>query len=228
MRPNVLRAAATPCVSVVVPVFGFTALLHRCLTAVLTQSLTEIELIVVDDGGPGDLQFLVSAACNDDPRVHVIRHPINQGTLTARLTGAASARGTYIAFVDADDVPNERFLEILYAAAQQHDADLVQCAITVFELDGTRTFFNRGGGPHTATDKSILSALLGGKMSNSLCNKLIRTSCWYHAVSCLNNRKSKLTFGEDLLLLFHIASGAKRYAHISAPLYNYVKRKKQR
>ena len=220
-----MRTTIKPCVSVVVPVFGATELLPRCITAIVNQSLTEIELVVVDDGGPGDLRFLVSATCNDDPRVHIIRHPTHQGTLAARLTGANAARGAYIAFVDSDDVPNNRFLELLYETAQQHDADLVQCAITVFELDGTHTSLNRGGNSYTAYQKAILSDLLVGKMSNSLCNKLIRTNLWRDATSCFNNRPKHLTFGEDLLLLFYIASSSKRYAHISDPLYNYVRRK---
>ncbi len=220
-----MRTAITPYVSVVVPVFGTTAHLHRCLSTILTQSLTEIELIVVDDGGPGDLRFVVSAICNDDPRVHVLRHPTNRGTLAARLTGAHAAKGTYIAFVDADDTINDRFVEVLYATAQQHDADLVQCAITAFELDGSRLSLNRGGDPHTAYDRSILSEFLTGKMSNSLCNKLIRTSCWRDATNRFNRRPPKLIFGEDLLILFHIASNSKRYSHISDSLYNYVRRK---
>ncbi len=216
--------AASPAVSVIVPVFGTEAYLPACLRSLLRQSLRDVEVIVVDDGSPADVADVALRAGGGDPRLRLVHHPTNRGILRARLTGASRAIAPYLAFVDPDDVVDERFLEILLDTATRYDADLVQCGIKLVETDGTTSLVNRGGASYCLNNKSVLAEMLAGKMSNSIANKLVRAACWHAATWELTAETRRLIFGEDLLLLFLLASRSASFAHVADPLYRYIRR----
>ena len=90
-----------PLVSVVVPSHNRVGLLKRTLQSILAQSLTDLEVIVVDDGSTDDTTVAATAA---DPRVVVHRNRQPVGVSAARNQGIAVARGDWIAFCDDDDL----------------------------------------------------------------------------------------------------------------------------
>lgn len=211
-----------PSVSLVVPVFGTEAHLASCLSSLLRQTFEDFEVIVVDDCSPGDPRSIVADVAEGDARLRVVRHVRNLGVMRARLTGTRAARAPYLGFVDSDDEVEEWFLEVLHAAATRHDADLVQCAFTIY--DPTARLINRGGVAHELAGGDILRGLLGGEMNNSLWNKLIRTSVWHAATASLEKSDTPVPFGEDLLCLFRVAMHSVRYAHIADAGYRYLPR----
>lgn len=209
-----------PSVSIVVPVFGTEASMARCLRSLRRQTFGDIDVIVVDDGSPGDPASIVADVAGSDARFRVLRHAHNLGVMHARLTGARGAAAPYLAFVDPDDEVEDWYVEVLHAAATRHNADLVQCAITIFDPDAR--VINRGGETHQLNNGDILRGLLGGEMSNSLCNKLIRTSTWHAATEPLSKIDTPVPFGQDLLCLFHVAMHSVRYAHVPEAGYRYM------
>jgi hypothetical protein len=90
-----------PFVSVVVPTRNRARLLKRTLRSILTQEITDLEVLVVDDGSVDDTAAVATAA---DHRVRVLRNSVAAGVSTARNRGIAAARGRWIAFCDDDDV----------------------------------------------------------------------------------------------------------------------------
>lgn len=94
-------ATPAPLVSVVVPAFNAAATVERALASVLSQSFGDLELIVVDDASTDDTAARVAAM--DDPRIRLLRLDENGGESRAMNAGIAAARGTHIAFQDADD-----------------------------------------------------------------------------------------------------------------------------
>jgi glycosyltransferase involved in cell wall biosynthesis len=196
--------------------------LAGCPASILRQTLKAIQVVVGDDGSPGEVQQIVQRVAAGDRRVTLLRHKTNQGTLAARLTGARAATAPYLAFVDPDDSVDKRFLETMYRTAQRYDADITQCGILMVEQDMSQSLINRGGGAHYHDD--VFGAFLSGKMSNALFNKLIRTDCWREAILKLPSDVDHLSFGEDLLILFFISTAAGRYAHLPNPLYTYFLR----
>lgn len=92
-----------PLVSVVTPVFNPGPLLVPAIDSILTQSLSDFELIVVDDGSSDGSREILEACAARDARVRVILHPENRRTPIARNTGIAAARGAFIAFHNHDD-----------------------------------------------------------------------------------------------------------------------------
>jgi glycosyltransferase involved in cell wall biosynthesis len=88
----------TPMFSVVIPTYDRPELLGEAVTSVLSQTVSDLECLVIDDAGPTPVGVF------DYPRVRVIRRESNGGEPAARNTGLRAARGRYLAFLDDDDV----------------------------------------------------------------------------------------------------------------------------
>lgn len=108
-----------PIFSVIVPTFNRPALLREAVDSVLAQTEPDLECIVVDDGGSDSLEL------PDDTRIRHVRHDENLGKGAALNTGLGTARGTFVAFLDDDDlyVPDR----LAIARAAHNGADVVVC-----------------------------------------------------------------------------------------------------
>jgi glycosyltransferase involved in cell wall biosynthesis len=111
-----------PLVSVVVPSHNRARLLQRTLRSILAQHLTDLEVVVVDDGSHDDTAAIAAAA---DSRVTVLRNREPTGVSAARNRGIAAARGDWIAFCDDDDLWAPDKLTHQLAAAERTGADWV-------------------------------------------------------------------------------------------------------
>lgn len=87
-------------VTVVIPTFNRSNMVSRAVGSVLAQDVTNFRLIVVDDGSTDETQEML-ASFGD--RIHLVRHPFNQGVSAARNTGIRLADTAYVAFLDSDD-----------------------------------------------------------------------------------------------------------------------------
>ncbi|MCL2695168.1 MAG: glycosyltransferase [Clostridiales bacterium] len=122
MSKEVLR----PGVSIIVPVYNSGKLLEKCVDSLLAQTLTDIEIILVNDGSTDRSGELCDHYAVMDNRITVIRQQ-NQGPSAARNAGLAIAGGAYVGFVDSDDYVDTTMYENMYAIAKEHDVDIVNC-----------------------------------------------------------------------------------------------------
>lgn len=109
-----------PLISVIVPVYRVEKYLADCIESILRQSLSDFELLLIDDGSPDCSGAMCDTYCQKDTRIHVI-HKENGGVSSARNKGLDHARGKYIVFVDSDDYLGENYLQALYAVQQASD-----------------------------------------------------------------------------------------------------------
>lgn len=98
--------------SVIVPVYKVESYLGECIDSVLAQTMTDFELILVDDCSPDGCPALCDEYAKKDDRIKVIHKPHNEGLGFARNTGIEAARGERILFVDSDDFIAPDTLEI--------------------------------------------------------------------------------------------------------------------
>lgn len=92
----------TPLVSVIVPVYNAEKYLNRCVDSILSQTMTDFELLLIDDGSKDDSGRICDEYAEKDARVRAFHKP-NGGVSSARNLGLNNARGNWIAYVDADD-----------------------------------------------------------------------------------------------------------------------------
>ncbi|MGH9255980.1 MAG: glycosyltransferase family 2 protein [Vicinamibacterales bacterium] len=134
----------TPKVSVVIPVLNRPVAVRRAIESVLTQTLQDFEIIVVDDGSTDETAAAVQAFA--DPRIRLTRHERPRGGSAARNTGIRASSAPYVAFLDSDDewLPTklERQLEVF----ERSDEDLALVytgAEWVYPLGTVRTVIPR-------------------------------------------------------------------------------------
>ena len=92
----------TPKISVIVPVYNVEKYLPRCIDSILSQTFTDFELLLIDDGSPDNCGKICDEYAAKDSRVRVFHKP-NGGVSSARNLGLDNARGEWIAFIDSDD-----------------------------------------------------------------------------------------------------------------------------
>ena len=91
-----------PKVSVIVPVYKAEKYLHRCVDSILSQTFTDWELLLIDDGSPDRSGEICDEYAKKDTRIRVF-HKENGGVSSARNMGLDIAKGKWIVFVDSDD-----------------------------------------------------------------------------------------------------------------------------
>ena len=100
-------------ISVIVPVYNTEKYLERCIKSIINQSLTDIEIIVINDGSTDNSeQILKNFACKDS-RIRIINQK-NAGLSITRNNGLQIASGEYISFIDSDDYIHKDMIKILY------------------------------------------------------------------------------------------------------------------
>lgn len=120
-----------PRFSVCIPTYHDLEYLPACIDSVLTQSFTNLEVIVVDDGsGDGTAEYLRDRA-RGDGRMRLILKAENEGLHRARISAVREARGDYILFLDSDDELPVGFLERLDNALDEHPVDILHYGIEV-------------------------------------------------------------------------------------------------
>lgn len=206
-------------VSVIVPVFNGGEVIERCLKSITEQTLSDIEIIVVDDGSADNTASVVRSFC--DERIILISQE-NTGQGFARNAGLCRAKGKYTAFVDADDTIERDMLFKMVSRAEETGADMVQCNICDIFPDGRRTVQLR------SIDETVEIADRAGyidryfsqcRHSYEVCNKLIRRGL----IEEKNMRfcDTKKYFSEDLMFNLCLLKHLKTVSFISEPYYNY-------
>ena len=114
----------TPIISIIVPIYNVEKYLACCVESLLNQTLTEIEIILVDDESPDNCPALCDEYAKNDHRVKVI-HKKNEGQGIARNAGIEIATGEYIAFVDSDDYVELNTYQKVYSIITEKKLDVV-------------------------------------------------------------------------------------------------------
>ena len=132
--------AAAPQVSVVMANHNGAAFLEASIAAVLNQTLSDLELILIDDASQDGSLVLARDIAARDPRLRVESLETNAGPARARNRGLDLARGRWIAVVDSDDLIRPERLERLSALGDARAADIVADNLALFEHDPDQPF----------------------------------------------------------------------------------------
>ena len=120
-------------ISVIVPVYNVEKYLNRCVDSILSQTFTDFELLLIDDGSTDGSGSICDEYAAKDSRVKVF-HKENGGLSDARNCGienAIDSETKWITFIDSDDWLHGRYLEILYGACKTHGVDIACCNFAV-------------------------------------------------------------------------------------------------
>lgn len=115
-------SVSKPAVSVVMPLYNAVRYVGQAVASVEAQTMTDWELLVVDDGSTDGSDLIVEEANRKDARIILVRQGANRGAACARNVATEQARGRYIAFLDADDLwdPVKLERQVDFAATEGH------------------------------------------------------------------------------------------------------------
>lgn len=107
-------------ISVIIPIYKCEKYLEQCVRSVLSQTYSNLEILLIDDGSPDSCPQICDAFAEKDKRIKVF-HKINGGVSSARNMGLDHATGSYICFVDSDDIlPENAVSDLVRGITDNH------------------------------------------------------------------------------------------------------------
>ncbi len=204
-----------PLISVIVPVYNVENYLSRCVESILSQTFTNFELILVDDGSPDNCGSICDAYAAEDDRIVVI-HQENNGLSAARNAGIdwvfANSDSQWITFIDSDDWVHPQYLSSLLESVTTHNVDVGICH-----------FYRTNGEIPQINQQDFISKLhdtetfyiKNNTVATIACGKLYKKSCF------ISLRYPIGKIHEDEFITYRILFKSEQIAVIAAPLYMY-------
>ncbi len=121
-----------PKVSIIMPIYNGAACLRPCLDSLRCQTMTDFELICVDDGSKDETPEILAEYAQVDSRVKLLPQQ-NQGAGPARNSGLALATGEFVIFLDGDDIFEPNMLEAMTRRGEETGADIIVCRSDSFD-----------------------------------------------------------------------------------------------
>ena len=214
---------AKPEVTFVVPVYNAETFLVQTIESLRNQTLTDIEMLCINDGSTDRSAEILEHYQNIDPRIRVITQE-NSGVSATRTRGIKESRGKYIAFVDGDDLIDTNMAEKCYHAATSFALDVVafdfQCfdCITGKEIDHYWTIANRAA-------ELPLGQVFNAEAFSSRTFSFYGSSClflWKKEFLEKNKLEfPKIKISEDLCFIVDALSDAERMMILPEVFYYY-------
>ena len=204
-------------ISVIIPIYNASKYLRECLETVLSQTYSDLEVILVDDGSNDGSSEICDEIEAIDQRIKVI-HQINAGPSAARNAGLKAATGTYIGFVDADDMVETDMYEMLISTAIVSNADIVSSGVRIRSLDGQEVRESIIKHVQKMNREEALEALLTSRLNVAVYSKLFEKDI----LTEIMFREDKL-YAEDKFFVFQAILKADNIIVIPESKYIYIK-----
>ncbi|MBQ9245015.1 glycosyltransferase [bacterium] len=122
-----------PKVSIIIPFYNVEDYIEECLRSVLSQTLKDIEIILINDASTDKTKSIVDSYAKNDNRIKILEVDTRHGQGYARNRGIEIATGEYIGFVDSDDFVEKNMFETLYNKAKETDSDITMCQVKEYD-----------------------------------------------------------------------------------------------
>lgn len=216
-------------VSVIIPVFNVAPYLPACLDSVISQTYSNIEIVVVDDGSTDQSARIADSYAERDDRVRVI-HKVNGGLSDARNAGLNVVQGDFVMLVDGDDWIDPEAVSALLETAQSTEADVVICGYHVDTHDslGALTRTARRVPEQQSFDRAIQA---GPPASVEMLNFVGYAWNKLYVRGLIEGLGARFPTGvslvEDILFNAPLLAEARRVAFLEDALIHYVQRPRE-
>ena len=117
-----------PLVSIIMPAYNAEAYIEEAISSVMAQTVSNWELLVIDDESNDNTKALVAALAEKDSRIRLVANQQNMGVAKTRNVGFGLFRGKFVALLDSDYYWKPQMLEKMIARAEETHADIVYCS----------------------------------------------------------------------------------------------------
>ena len=203
-------------VSVIVPVYNVETNLRQCIYSVISQTYSDWELLLIDDGSKDGSGLICDEYAMSDDRIKVI-HKQNGGVSSARNKGLDIAQGEWITFIDSDDWLDKDALEIYTDAIARTGSDMIKTCHRNHYKDYIEE--NPISEDVSYTDHSdMLAALERSRYFSVVCNSFIRSS-----IAKKFRFNTNISWLEDVFYGYECLMDCKKITLPPLCVYNYRK-----
>lgn len=205
-------------ISVIVPVHNMQHMLPKCLNTLLNQTLSDLEVILVENASTDNSLQLCHEYAEKDSRIKVLH--LDVGDLsTARNNGIAVATSDYVAFLDSDDTIALEMYETLYNFAIEHELDLVYSNhVLVYDDRPPKYNYPETGNSYVMTPKELLMMNFSHKVPLCSCTMLIKRKFFD------TMHFPEFRYFEDRCFTYLLIAAAERVGYIDKAFYYYYQR----
>lgn len=201
---------SSPKISVIIPVYNTERYLRRCVDSVLTQTFTDFEVLLIDDGSKDKSGEICDEYVEKDSRIKVF-HKENGGVSSARNVGLDNACGEWVVFVDADDKVADGYFTI---RKDFEDSDVIQKP-HIIVTENQNLIYNYQELSVLRERDSIFRYYVQ-KRNNALWDKLIKRNLIKDT-----RFNTNVFIGEDFLFFLSILPGVRKWAFDNVGAYHY-------
>ena len=205
-----------PLVSVIMPAYNAEQFIEEAIDSVISQTVSDWELIVIDDGSSDCTQEIITKFTEEDARVHLIINEENMGVAKTRNRGLDICCGEYVALLDSDDYWEPQMLEKMIARAEQTRADIIYCSYALVDEKGRKLCNDFIVPTSTTFEESIVRSVI-------TCSTVLITS-----ELAKSNRFPTNMYHEDIALWFQILRDGGTARGVSEVLASYRQRANSR
>lgn len=211
-------------ISIVVPVYNCEKYLDECIKSVLNQTCDSWELILVNDGSIDKSKEICDSYSSEYPDKIFSFHKENEGQFLTRKYGLTKCSGDYIGFLDADDLLDKNYVNIIFQSIEKYGMPDAVCF-------GFTRFGNNAAAEYRLTDstelyktsderKTVYTMIINGQLSGSLWSKLFRKDIIINNIPDEKTVKSK-RFAEDAYHSFDALANSESILCLDKSLYLY-------
>lgn len=212
-------------ISVIIPVYNAEKYIKELLVSVCSQTFTDFEVILVNDGSTDSTREILEEFAFKDSRLKIVDQD-NQGPSAARNKGLSLAIGNYVTFLDSDDWIEKDMFNEMYKIAKENNPDVVISAIYLDYENFKKhevLYYELPVGVLLDKEKIkslILTSLLKDGSNSGLWNKLYKREL----LNSLSGLDETVDYGEDWKYLLEIFDKARTAIYIDHAFYHYVHR----
>ena len=209
-------------ISIIVPIYNVEKYLRQCLDSIQDQSYQNFECLLINDGSPDNSADICKEYVSKDPRFRYIEKE-NGGVSSARNLGIECSVGAYITFIDSDDWVDSDYLEVLYNALIDENADISVSTYKRFHMADNCWYFHsfqRGYEKRVFTNQELIDEFIAldtfDYSYRFVCGKLVR--------KCLLDKiafNEKTTLGEDMEFWLKLYLISNKIVYVNRDSYVY-------
>lgn len=153
-----------PLVTIVMPAYNVEQYIAKSIESVISQTEQDWELIIINDGSTDNTLDVITPFTKQDRRISIINQE-NSGVSVARNHGLRLASGQYISFLDADDIYDRRYIELMVTPLRLGDASVSFCKYK--EVDGSQVISESPGAINSLVEGSFIRHILNVKNTHA-------------------------------------------------------------
>ncbi len=201
-----------PSISVIIPVYNTGILVYRMIKCLEQQTFQNFEVILVNDGSTDDSQNICEKIVRNKPNYFLFAQN-NQGAFAARNLGLEKSKGQYIAFLDADDVIDENYLEVLFKYCRH--AEIAVCDVSVYKKN-MESFRFTSSDSRITQSQALNKLLIRQEINSGPCGKLFQRKI------IQDIKFPPLRVYEDILFVMKAFCKSKQIAITNETTYYYI------